>query len=898
MPSVVEKYAEMLLTKEFGDNMLLSPYQWDPVDEKNAGKKKTLFGLCRHCMQGDCQTLVHMEDGVVVKVEGRDGVPPNYGALCLRGNSAIMNLYNPYRVKTPMVRTNPVKSLDVDPRWKEVSWEEALDITARELKKVREEDPRGLAICEGWGQRDTILRVPFKAAFGTPNEIGSHGALCTVHYATGLVHGNFPVSIVDLEHCNYHITIGRSVGPNIATTGGTRKFSRAIERGMKFVCLDPRCSYEATKGQWVPIRPGTDYAFLLAMAHTMMYEIKTYDEEFLVKRTNCAYLLNTDGDYLRDEATNKPLVWDQKTEKAVPFDQKGTQPLLEGSMLIDGNMIPTCFTHVKSGFASYTPEWAESICTVPAKTIRQIANDFVSYAQIGSTIDINGFTFPLRPVSLNTERNLTNHRGGTYADLTGKLINMMVGAIEVPGGCLGSGYRGPSAIPPTEDGTARPGYEAVPKPFVFPPQTIGLQEFFPHCHTTPHLAANAILEPEKYYIDYDIKAWFSIGGNPIRMDADPEKFVRVFQKIPFHVAMAYHIDEVSALADVILPEHSFMERLRVAPFYPQHQCHDNEVFGLHMIQMRQPVDPLFNTMHCDDILMELAKRIGILTGPGGLYDVLNESEDFLIREHGLNLHDPYKLDIEKEHTLMEIFDAQIRSWIYGDGSGFDELNKTGYKVHWEPREKSYLYYYYPGDQTKHQFYFKNLKDTGDALRASMEKYKVHFPDLDDDSFIFDLYEPVPHWVENSEFIAPPEFDMWAINWKTPYVSSDVGAAVSNPWLAELCKADPFEAVICINSDTAAKKKLKDGDYVTVTSRYGSIDGMIRTSQRFHPETIGVSGSYGGGNKNANPLHNRGPHFNALLSTEMKTLDGISAGQEIAPRVKIQKRKGKKRRGWQ
>ncbi len=895
MSSIIENYTDMLLTKEFGDNVLLSPYEWEEVDKNKIGEKKTLFGLCRYCMQGDCQTLVHMEDGVVVKVEGRDNVPPNYGGLCLRGNSAIMNLYNPYRVKVPMVRTNPIKDLDVDPRWKEVSWDEALDITAKELKKVRDEDPRGLVICEGWGQRDTILRVPFRVAYGTPNEIGSHGPLCTVHYATGLIHGNFPVSVVDLEHCNYHVTVGRSVGPNFATTGGTRKFAKAIERGMKFVALDPRCSHEATKGQWVPIRPGTDYSFLLAMAHTMFYEIETYDEKFLVERTNCAYLLKSNGDYVRDKKTNKPMVWDELTNKPVPFDQKEKKPLLEGTRLIAGEMVPTCFAHTKKGFVKYTPEWAEAICTVPAKTIRQIANDFVDYAQIGSTIDINGFTFPLRPVSLNTERNLTNHRGGTYADLTGKLINMMVGAIEVPGGCLGSGYRGPSAIPPTEDGTSKPGYEAIPREFTFPPETIWLQEFFPHCHTTPHLAANAILEPEKHYIDYDIKAWFTIGGNPVRKDADPGKFVKVFQKVPFHVAMSYHIDEVAVLADVILPEHSFMERVRVAPFYPQHQCHDNEVLGLNMIQMRQPVDPLFNTMHCDDILTELAKRIGILTGPGGLYDVLNESEDYIIKEHGLNIYDPYKLDIEKEHSLIDIFDAQIRSWVFGDGTGFEELNKIGYKVHWEAKEKAYLYYFHPGDTTKHQFYFKSLKDVGDTLRENMEKHNAHFPGLEDDEYIFELYEPVPHWVENSEFNAPPEYDMWAINWKTPYISSDVGAATSNPWLAEVYKADPFEAVICINTDTATKKNLNDGDQVVVTSRYGAIDGVIRTSERFHPDAVGVSGSYGKGNKNANPLHNRGPHFNVLLSTEMKTLDGVSAGQEIAPRVKIQKKATRKKR---
>ncbi len=154
-----------------------SPYTWKEVDPASSGEKKTLFGLCRACMQGDCATLVHLEDGIVVRVEGNPEAPPNWGTLCAKGNAEIMALYNPYRVKTPLIRTNPEKGLDVDPRWKEVTWDEALDYAAEGLRKVREKDPRGLVILEGWGQRDTILRKSFGLAFGTPNETGSHGAL-------------------------------------------------------------------------------------------------------------------------------------------------------------------------------------------------------------------------------------------------------------------------------------------------------------------------------------------------------------------------------------------------------------------------------------------------------------------------------------------------------------------------------------------------------------------------------------------------------------------------------------------------------------------------------------------------------------------------------------------------
>jgi anaerobic selenocysteine-containing dehydrogenase len=67
-----------------------------------------------------------------------------------------------------------------------------------------------------------------------------------------------------------------------------RRFARAIERGMKLVVVDPRSSYEASKGEWVPIRPGADLAFLLAMAHVMLHELKTFDEWFLrIARMRC-----------------------------------------------------------------------------------------------------------------------------------------------------------------------------------------------------------------------------------------------------------------------------------------------------------------------------------------------------------------------------------------------------------------------------------------------------------------------------------------------------------------------------------------------------------------------------------------------------------------------------------
>ena len=543
-------------------------HKWKAVDPKRTGERKVLHGICGACMQRDCATLVHLEDGIVVRIEGNPEAPPNYGVLCARGIAEIMGLYNPFRIKAPMVRTNPEKGLDIDPMWKEVSWAEALDIVAERLKTVKKKDPRGLLLFKGFGNLDTILRGPFLKAFGTPNEIGSHGPLCSVHYASSLVQAGFPVSIVDLEYCQYHITIGRSLGPNFATATGIRKFAKALDRGMKLVVVDPRCSYEASKGEWIPIRPGTDFAFLLSMAHVILHENLQYDVWFLKNRTNAPYLIGPNGYYHADNHTGKPLIWDPIENTAKPFDVEFSDIALSGTYTVYGIKCRTGFDIIRDEFAKYTPEWAEEICTVPAKTTRRIATEFVEHARLGSTIEIDGFPFPFRPVSLNTERMVTNHRGGTYADLTGKIINMLVGNIEVPGGCMTNGPRGP-LLAPGRDGVVKPVYEAIGAPFKFPPDHIDSTEFYPNKHTAPHLAILAILEPEKHYHEYQAEAWITAGSNPIRKTAQPHLFVEAFKKIPFGVSIAYHMDEPTILADVVLPEHSFMERFRVEVFHMQ-----------------------------------------------------------------------------------------------------------------------------------------------------------------------------------------------------------------------------------------------------------------------------------------------------------------------------------------
>ena len=98
---------------------------------------------CALCY-ANCSIKVHRVNGVVTKIEGNPASAIGKGRLCGKGVSGIMTHYDPHRLSKPLRRTNPEKGIGVDPKWKEISWDEALDEIAENLKKIRDDDPRKL----------------------------------------------------------------------------------------------------------------------------------------------------------------------------------------------------------------------------------------------------------------------------------------------------------------------------------------------------------------------------------------------------------------------------------------------------------------------------------------------------------------------------------------------------------------------------------------------------------------------------------------------------------------------------------------------------------------------------------------------------------------------------------
>ncbi len=875
--------------------------QGEPMTSVDMEKEGWIHSYCMGCMQADCGTRVFLKNGVVSNIEGDPDCPTNRGNVCVRAIAGIMGLYNPYRVKVPLKRTNPKKGPDIDPGWVEISWEEAIETISERFKKIREEDPRKLAVWEGWGAPEDFLItckeidksvnyqygfLIWPKAFGTVNELFGRN-LCAIHYATNLTHGHMPEYISDLEHCNYLIATGRSNGPNTATTHGTKRLLDAIERGMKVVTVDPRLSPEGAKGyRWLPIRPGTELAFALSMIHGILFEVKKFDEWFVKNRTTGPYLIGPDGYYARDRVTGKPLVWDPVDNKAKTFNDESIKDYaLWGEYGVDGVKTNPALQLIKDRMEEYTPEWAEDITSIPAETIREVTKEFIEHAQIGSTIEIDGFTFPLRPAQFaGSGRGAVSHVAGTMFDLAGKIINMLVGAMEVPGGSTGNRCPGPCAetLEPDEDGVVKVIMEAVGSPFKFPPDTITVKEFYSHAHALPQVAGRVLIDPEKYHLPYRLEAMLNCGANSIRAQMDREILIEGLRKVPFIVSFGLNYDEVVMMADIVLPEHHFLERTYARFYLVTHQNLDDSVRGITMTLGRNAVEPLYDTRLMSDVLIEIADRVGFLTGKGGINDLVNLA---------FQLKEKYALDLDKKYTMDEMIDRRVKQ-VYGDEYNYDYLLKHGVLSRFDtPGKLGYNYYYWPDNKTRHPIYFNRLKASGDKMRENLKNSNVKLPNWENQEDYFRVYEPIPYWIAGPELTAPADYDMWVCNWKTPFMVFGTGDTQQNAWLAELREADPYEMFVWMNDETAREKGLQDEDLIWIESRWGRTKGMVKLTGLIHPEVVGVPACYGSSTMMMSPDSKKGTYYNILVTgKEDIGLDPISGSVTVSPKVKVYKAK--------
>ena len=838
---------------------------------------------CALCY-GSCSILAHRVDGVVVKVEGNPESVVGKGRLCGKGVSGIMTQYDPNRLKKPLRRTNPKKGMDEDPRWKEISWEEALDEVAAVFKRVRADDPRKLLV-----QRTTTVtasRSPlhaFAAGFGTPNHSTAGGGLhCGngAHLLSGIMHASWSV-VPDFEYCNYAIYFGASKGHGAghASASNMGLAADARARGMKMVVVDPMCNFAAAKAsEWVPLRVGTDGALALAMCNVMVNELGIYDGPYLQAKTNAPYLIGPDRLYVRDAATQKPLVWDAASNAARPYtDAKAADMALEGDFKANGVRCQPAFQKLKEHLKKFTPEWGEKITTVPAANIRRLAGEFTREARIGSTIMVKGVTLPYRPVAAIAFRGAQGHRNSVYNFYAIDLLNELVGASDVVGGCLGynpacNGH--PETGRPRYVPTADPdglmmvgmwmGYH-YPYPIGEPrmPQNMGLQDLLPMSMTSPFLDSDDREELwEKLELPYRPEVMINFGANLLMSIANRESVARSLATYKFMVSIDLFETETTRFADIVLPDCGYLHTVDSRSNFPF-------IFSLPAGMgewcwpIRQPVvPPEGEQRRFQEVLLELADRVGFRADMNAAFNA------------SMNLAPEYRLRGDRRYSWEEICDAELKS-NFGPQRGLDWFKEHGV-IKW-PKQPQEVYWR-PFVDVRVPIYWEFMIPLADKTDAITAPRGLKIPR--------EYYEPLPDFLPCiSHDCKTPGFDLYAFYYRDSVHTNSF--TMENPWLDEAAQLDPFSYAIAINADTGRNKGLHDGALIWVENEKGrKVQGRVKLTQGIHPEGLGIAACAGHWGDGLPVAQGKGEVVNALLELDRHHASPVNLNLDLCARVKV------------
>ena len=244
------------------------------------GEVKTVPTFCEMCFWR-CAGVASVRDGKVWKFEGNPIDPQSRGRLCPRGSGAPGAINDPDRLRTPLIRTGERGK----EAWKSVTWDEALTHVADRMQKIKgAHGPESIAMLyHGIGVR--FIQHVLKS-YGCINMAGASFAQCrgprdvgfTLTYGQGL---GSPEP-TDIENTDCLVLIGSHLGENMHNLQ-VQEFSNAVARKIPIIVVDPRYSVAASKARyWLPIKPGTDLALLLAWMNVLVTE-GWYDRTFVAQ---------------------------------------------------------------------------------------------------------------------------------------------------------------------------------------------------------------------------------------------------------------------------------------------------------------------------------------------------------------------------------------------------------------------------------------------------------------------------------------------------------------------------------------------------------------------------------------------------------------------------------------
>jgi formate dehydrogenase major subunit len=253
--------------------------------------------LCPYCGVG-CQVSYKVKDEKIIYAEGIDG-PANHNRLCVKGRFGFDYVHHPHRMTVPLVRLDNVPkdaNDQVDPanpwtHFREASWEEALDLAAAGLKKIRDEKGRkalaGFGSAKGSNEEAYLFQKLVRLGFGS-NNVDHCTRLCHASSVAALMEGlnSGAVSAPFAAAMDAEVIIVIGANPTINHPVAATFMKNAVKKnGAKLIVMDPRRqSFSRIAYKHLAFKPGTDVSMLNAMLNVIITE-KLYDEQYVAAYT-------------------------------------------------------------------------------------------------------------------------------------------------------------------------------------------------------------------------------------------------------------------------------------------------------------------------------------------------------------------------------------------------------------------------------------------------------------------------------------------------------------------------------------------------------------------------------------------------------------------------------------
>jgi len=664
--------------------------------------------------------------------------------------------------------------------------------------------------------------------------------------------------------------------------------SRFKRAGGRFVSINPvRTGYSAIADEWIPIRPGTDGALMMALCHELL-RTDLCDTEFLAQYTNAGYLVNvdpaSDSEGLiacaKDEDKTNPfrrhdqLWWDRASGKPVQNHAAGADPALEGEYrLADGTPVKPAFQLLRERLEECTPEWAAEITGIAADKIRALARE------MGRTAREQSFELPIEwidswgrrhdhvrgnPVAFHAMRGMAAHSNGFQSIRALSILMSLLGTIDRPGG-----FRHKAPFPrgtppvyariPNSPEAVKPNTPLAGAPLGFPagPEDLFIDaegepvridkafswEYPLAVHGMMHNVIGNAWRGDPYRIDTLLLFMANMAWNSSMNSSETRRMLndkdeKGEYKIPFLVVCDAFESETVAFADLVLPDTTYLERHDVMSLLDR----PISEFDGPIDSVRVPVVP--PTGECrpfQDVLVELAGRLGFPA-------FVNKDQSRKFKDYA-----DFVVNFETEPNSGQGFLIGWRGK-NGDKALVGEPNPDQWKKYADnncvfhqpmPEEFQYMRNWNQGyhewaqqmklrrhpDPIMIQIYAEVLQRFRLAAKGKGPSARRPPPQLR--ARIETFFDPLPFYYAPLEVqcTEKDKYPLAAITQRpmAMYHSWDS----QNAWLRQIHTHN----FLFVNPQTARAQRIADGGWMRVESQWGQVKCMARYSEAVEPGTV-------------------------------------------------------------